>query len=103
MSKKPFVHAFLATLYIAAVACLLFYGPKLVDLPKEDNVLMPIAMISLFTFSAAVMGYLFLSAPIQLYLDGDKKGAVNFFLKTLATFGIVTLIVFIAMFLGVLA
>jgi len=40
------------------------------------------AMLSLFTLSAAVMGYLFAAEPIMMYLDGKKKEAVNFFFTT---------------------
>ncbi len=96
MTKNPIINALGASIYIALVASLMFYGPKFAD--TKDTVLAPIAMISLFTFSAAVMGFIFLSGPFQMYLDGDKGGAVNFFLKTLATFGLITVLAFAAIF-----
>ena|SRR5258708_5968490 len=99
MTKNPFINAFAATLYISAVATFMFYGSK--SFPPKDTILAPIAMISLFTLSAAVMGYLFLYQPLQLLLDGHKKNAVNLFIQTLATFAGITVIIFILLFFGV--
>jgi len=70
-------------------------------LPKEDTILAPIAMISLFTLSAGVMGYIFGLQPILLYLDGKKKAAVQLFLKTLMVFGLLTVVMLILLFTGV--
>lgn len=95
MTKNPLINALTASLYIAVVASLMFYGTK--ELGPADNVLAPMAMISLFTLSAAVMGYLFLSRPLQLYLDGEKQGAVNFFLKTVGAFAIITILCLLAL------
>lgn len=100
MTKNPFINAFAASAYIALVASLMFYGPKFAD--GKDTVLVPIAMISLLTFSAATMAYLFMYQPLQMYLDGNKKGAINFFLKTLATFGLITILAFTGLFLRIL-
>jgi len=36
-----------------------------------------------------------------LLLEGHKKGAVNFFLQTVAAFAGITLIIFILLYLGV--
>ena len=99
MTKNPFINALAATAYIALVASLLFYGPKIAD--RADSVLAPIAMISLFTLSVAVMGYLFLYKPIELYTGNSKKEAVHLFLKTVAFFAIITILAFIALFSGI--
>lgn len=99
MMTKPFMHALAATLYIAAVSSVMYYGPKFSG-PKE-TVAVPIAILSLFTLSAAVMGYLFLAEPIQLYLDGKKKEAVSFFLRTVGIFGAVTTTLLALLFSGV--
>ncbi len=96
MTKNPFINSLVASLYISLIASLLFYGPKKVGL--ESSIIMPIIMISLFTLSAAVMGYLFLYQPIQLYFDGQKKQAINFFLKTVAFFAAVTFIIAVLSF-----
>ncbi len=60
-----------------------------------DTIFAPILALSMFVLSAAVMGYLFLGKPIQLYFEGNKQAAVNFFLKTLSGFAVITLIVLI--------
>ena len=99
MTKNPFINALAATLYITAVATFMFYGSK--SFPPEDTILAPIAMISLFTLSAAVMGFLILYQPIMLLLDGHKKNAVKLFLQTIAAFAGITLIIFILLYLGV--
>ncbi len=95
MNKNPLYNAILATAYIVLVASIVFYGPRFA--PRVDTVLAPIAFLSLFSFSAAVMGYLFVSEPIKMYIDGNKSGAINFFLKTLASFGTITLILMFAL------
>lgn len=99
MTKNPIVNAFAALAYIVIVASAMFYGPK--HIPAEDSVLAPIAIISLFSLSAAVMGYIFLSQPLQLYLDDKKKEAVDLFLRTLGIFAGLTIIVLIVFFAGV--
>jgi hypothetical protein len=81
--KKPFLYAFSAALYITIIVLIGDQTSKL--LPKE-TILIPMGMLSLFVLSAAVMGFLFLSEPIQLYLDKQKKEAVVFFLKTVGIF-----------------
>lgn len=89
--KKPIIHAFLAALYIATVASLMqFISSIRHDTP--DTVLDVVAALSLFVFSAVVMAYLFFAKPLFLYIDGDKKGALSFFLNTLLSFGVITVL-----------
>lgn len=66
---------------------------------KNDTLIVPIAVISLFTLSAAVMSYLFLYQPIQLYLNGNKNDAINLFLRTVAIFAGITAVILLALFL----
>lgn len=99
MTKNPFINAASATLYITFVALFMFYGSKFFG-PK-DTILTPIAVLSLFTLSAAMMGYLFLYQPLMLFMDGHRKNAVNLFLQTVAVFAGITALVFILLFLGV--
>ena len=98
MTKNPFINAFTATLYITAVASLMFYGME--HKTSVNSVIVPIAIVSLFTLSAAVMGYLFLYQPLQLYLDGKKKYAINLFLQTVASFAGITALIFALLFSG---
>lgn len=98
MSKNPVLNGLSALIYIVAVAFVMYFGTK--NLPKEDTIFAPIAMISLFTLSAAVMGYIFGLQPVQLYLDGKKKEAVQLFLKTLMVFGFLTALMLLLLFTG---
>ena len=99
MTKIPLVNAILAILYIVLVSLVLYYGTVL----KVGNksLIAPIALISLFTFSAATMGYLFLYQPFVLYFDGKKQLALDLFLRTLLIFGGITAIIFAGLFLSV--
>ena len=98
MTKNPLLNAASAVLYIIVVSIVLFYGSEFVE--PEDSIFAPIAMLSLFTLSATVMGYIFFFQPIQLYLDGKKKEAANLFLKTIASFGVITIIILLLFFSG---
>jgi hypothetical protein len=91
MKNNPYLKATLAELYIIIIVLFIQH-----ILPKgpDNTILAPIAMLSLFVLSAVVMGYLFLSQPILLYLDGNRKAAALFFSKTIVTFAIITIIAF---------
>ena len=88
MNRNPLLNALIATLYIVVVASILYYGPVIAG--HMDGVIVPIAFLSLFVLSAAVMGFLFLYQPFQLFLAGDKNEAINLFLKTIAIFAFIT-------------
>lgn len=94
MTKNPFMNALVALAYIVLIVAAIFYAPRSVD--AEPNVILPIAMLSLFVFSAAAMAYVFLYQPLQLFLEGEKKKAVDLFLKTLGAFAL-----FAAMFAAI--
>lgn len=91
VNKKPFLNALTAILYIIV----LVGGMNLLDRyqieEKVASFIMPVIMISLFTFSAAFMAYLFCLEPIQLYLDGKKEKGISLFIKTVLIFGALTL------------
>ena len=101
MTKNPFLNAIAATVYIVLVAGVMFYGTKFA--PNNNSILAPIALVSLFTLSTAVMGYLFCYQPGILYFDGQKKQAVKLFLQTVGVFGGITFFVLILLFIGVLS
>lgn len=92
MTKKPYLNALFAALYIILIVILLTYGPVLVR-QKPDTILAPIAMLSLFVLSAAFMGYAFFFQPILLYIEGKKHEAVELFTKTLVIFAVITAVV----------
>ncbi|KKQ74340.1 MAG: hypothetical protein US96_C0034G0001, partial [Candidatus Woesebacteria bacterium GW2011_GWB1_38_5b] len=75
MTKNPIINAGAGVLYIVVVASVMYYGTQFSG-TNDNSVLAPIAALSLFSLSAAVMGYIFLFQPLQLYFDGKKKEAV---------------------------
>lgn len=100
MTKNPIINAGTALAYIILVSIVMFFGSQ--NLPKKDTVFAPIAVLSLFTLSAAVMTYVFCYEPLLLLLGGKKKAAVELFLKTLAIFGAATFIILILNFSRIL-
>lgn len=98
MSNNPFANALAATLYISAVASVMYYGSHYAN--QTNSIVAPIALMSLFTLSAAVMAYLFIYGPAQLYFAGKKKQGVDLFLKTVAVFAGVTALLLGLLFSG---
>lgn len=97
MTNNPILNALGALGYISLIASIIFFAGNF-----ENKLPMPFAMItvlSLFTLSAAVMGYIFLSLPLQLILDGKKKQGVDLFIKTVGVFAIITALIFITIIL----
>jgi len=92
MTGKPLLNALSATLYISAVASIMYYLPKVIE--PVESIIVPIALLSLFVLSAAVMGYIFCFQPIKQYIDGKKEESVKLFLMTLGYFAITTLGIF---------
>lgn len=86
MTKKPFINALFAVIYIV----LIVLGMNLLFKTETNEGIgqffIPIMVISLFTLSAAVMGYVFCYQPLRLYLDGKKEQAVKLFIKTVIIF-----------------
>jgi hypothetical protein len=88
MTRNPLINALSAALYIAVVACFMYYAPAF--LGEVESAVAPIAMLSLFVFSAAAMSYIFFYQPVVLIIEGDKKAGLTLFLHTLAAFAVCT-------------
>jgi len=99
MTKNPFINALTALVYIAIVSCVLYVGTLLKV--GTNAIIAPIALVSLFTLSAAVMGYIFLYQPAQLYFDNKKIQGVRLFLGTVMVFGCLTFIMLVLLFSGI--
>ena len=95
MNKNPFLNAFLASAYIVVIVFVIDRVTSITVV--KDTVLIPVVILSLFVLSAAVMAYLFIYEPLKLHLDNQRREAIIFFAKTVATFAC-----FVAIFLGIL-
>lgn len=99
--KNPIVNSLAAFFYITCIASFFYLANHFLSSKPSNSFLAPIALLSLYTLSAAVMGYLFLYQPAQLFLDGKRKEGVNLFLKTVGSFGVITLLALVLLFSGI--
>lgn len=82
----------MAAAYIGGLVQLMHYISSFRrDTP--DTLIDGVGALSLFVFSAAVMGFLFFYRPATLLVEGRRPEALSYFLKMLATFGAITLLV----------
>lgn len=92
MRWNPYLNALCAAAYIWGVG-FFFQWFSATQATIQDNIFDPILALSLLVFSVALMGFLFFYKPVTLLLDNKKEDAVAYFLKTLATFGAIALVV----------
>lgn len=100
MTKNPILNALAAFGYILIVALIMNLATHMTN--QKDSFIDPVAVVSLFTLSAAVMGYIFFFQPFQLYFDNKKKQALNLFFQTVGVFAIITVVVLVLLFTRVL-
>ncbi len=101
MFKNPIINALSAAAYIVLVVSIInFLSSKFRDTP--DTIGAPVMFLSLLTLSAAIMAFLFFYQPLQLFIEGKKKEAVNLFVHTIGTFAVFTAIVLILLLTGVI-
>ena len=92
--KNAFVDAIGGAIYIILVALFLHFLERNVQ-EEVNTVLLPIAMLLLFVFSAAFTGILILGRPVLWYIDGKKREAISLVAYTLLILLIIIFIVFI--------
>jgi hypothetical protein len=85
-------------LYVSGVAWLMQHGQAFFG-DKPDTIVAPIAMLSLFVFSAAITGSLVFGYPVWQFLNGKKTEAFKAFGWNLAFLGIFTVLAFVLMML----
>lgn len=88
MTKNPFINALAASMYVGLVATFINFVPE--HHPALEAIA-PIVFISLFVFSAAIMGYLMVLQPLLLAINGKAEQGVKLFLQTLGVFALITL------------
>jgi hypothetical protein len=91
MKWNPYINALGATVYVWGMALLIRYLSTMHhDTP--DTWVTSVAAMSMMIFSAAVMAFFFFYRPVSLLVENKRKEALNFFLKTLGTFGLLALV-----------
>lgn len=93
MTKNPFYNALAAIAYIVIVVLGI---NSMSRVAPEDNILMPMAALSLLVLSVCVMGYVFFFEPFRMYFDGERREALFLFGKTVAIFSVCSLAIFLA-------
>lgn len=101
MSKNPIVNALSASAYIILVVSVMTFVTQPLK-NKPDTFFAPITVLFVLTLSVAVMAFLFFYQPLQLFIEGKKKEAVNLFVKTVGIFAILTVVVLILLFSGLM-
>ena len=90
--KRAFINAFGVIAYISVFAFAINNLEKLFE-SKQDTWLSPVLFLSVFIVSACVTGSLVLLKPILLYIEGQKKEAVNLFLYTIGFIALMAIII----------
>lgn len=99
MTQNPIINALAASVYIFLVVAVMSFVTEPMK-NKPDSFFAPIIVLFVLTLSVAVMAYLFFYEPFILYFDNKKKEALDFFLKTVLNFGVITLIFLAILYLG---
>ncbi len=93
MTKKPFYNAVLAAGYISSLVSFLSWLNSFPHSP-QDNIFMPITMLSFLVLSVALMAYLFFYQPVLMIVDGKRAEAAKLLLQTIAIFAALTVAFF---------
>lgn len=99
MSKNPVINALCALGYIIFVVAAMTLATRPLQ-NKPDTFFAPIVALSVLTLSVAVMAYMFFYQPLQLFIDGKRKEAVDLFVKTMYVFAGITAFALTLLFLG---
>ena len=97
--KYALANALWTALYIILIAIFLSNTSVIFGGDNQKTVLIPIAMLMLFVFSAAVTGSLIFGRPVLWYMENKKKEAMSLLVWTLAIFFVVMVIMFATLFL----
>ncbi|MBP9718919.1 MAG: hypothetical protein KBD46_00425 [Candidatus Levybacteria bacterium] len=101
MSKNPIINALGASGYIILVVSIINFI-SLTHKDKPDTAFASVVFLSLLTLSVAMMATLFFYQPLQLFIKGKKKEAVNLFIQTVGVFAIFTVVVLILLLSGLI-
>ncbi|MEK6945553.1 MAG: hypothetical protein AABW63_02055 [Nanoarchaeota archaeon] len=93
--KHAIINAFATSVYVATIATLMYLGGKGSFGTANDSVFIPISMLMLFVFSAALTGFLVFGRPVMWYLDGKKREALYLIIYTLGILMALTIVAFL--------
>ncbi len=99
MTKNPVINALCASAYIILVVSVMTFVTQPLR-NKPDTFFAPVTVLFVRTLSVAVMAFLFFYQPLQLFIEGKKKAAVDLFVKTIGIFAVITTVVLILLFSG---
>ena len=103
MTKNPLINAICASTYIALIVTVMKFVSQ-TQKDKPDTFFAPVAFLSLLTLSVTVMAFIFFYQPLQLFLEGKKyrKQAINLFIQTVGIFAVITIVVSMLVFSGLI-
>ena len=101
MSKNPIINSLSASAYIILVVSVMTFVTQPLK-SKPDTFFAPVMVLFVLTLSVAVMAFLFFYQPLLLFIEGKKKEAANLFVKTVGIFAVVTVVVLILLFSGLI-
>jgi hypothetical protein len=95
--KYALVNSLWTVLYIILIGTFFYNAQSMFG--DEHSPLIPVIMLMLFVFSAALTGGLILGRPFLWYLDGKKKEALTLLGYTLGIFFVVMIIMMVLLYL----
>jgi len=101
MSKNPIINALGAFGYIILVVSVMTFISKTLG-NKPDTAFAPVLFLSLLTLSVSVMAFLFFYQPLQLFISGKKKEALDLFTKTVGVFAVITIVILVLLLSGII-
>ncbi len=101
MTKNPIINALGAASYIAIIVGVMNFVTHILK-DKPDTAFAPVVFLSLLTLSVVVMGYMFFYQPVQLFIEGKKKLAINLFVHTVGIFAVFTIVVLTLLLSGII-
>ena len=90
------VNAGLTALYVGLVGNFLFFAGQM-QLGRTKTPLVPVAMLLLLVFSAALVGALIFGRPMLWYLQGRAKEALLLLAATMTVLFVLTLAAFLTL------
>ena len=89
--RQALMNSLITAAYVILVALFIYLGSQGL-FGQNNTILIPIAMLMLFVFSAALTGFLIFGKPVMWYLSNNKKEALSLLFYTLGIFLAITVI-----------